>query len=183
MFGFFKNRKRKAGVTGEAATEIASTQKSNIEEKIYLQGTKISWHKNLISEFSSEHKQLLDIFTAVSTAYERKEYTSVQQHLKDFKRNLIAHILKENILLYVYLKYYYAEGTVNRELAKNMQKEMTAIGSIVFGFIQKMTETGAKFDDTFKKELDAIGKQLVQRIQIEENSLYDLYVHPKRVNA
>jgi iron-sulfur cluster repair protein YtfE (RIC family) len=183
MFGFFKDRKRKAEIKGEAATELVSTQKPNIEEKIYLKGTKISWHKNLIGEFTSEHKQLLDLFTAVSVAYERKEYTSVQQHLKDFKRNLIAHILKENILLYAYLKYFYAEDAINRELAKNMQKEMTAIGSVVFSFIQKMTETDAKFDDAFKKELDAIGTQLVQRIQIEENSLYDLYVHPKMVNA
>ena len=183
MFGFFKDKKRKVGIKEETATETVSSQESITEEKIYLKGTKISWHKNLINEFTDEHKQLLDIFTAISAAYERKEYTSVQQHLKGFKRNLIAHILKENILLYAYLKYFYAEDAVNRELAKNMQKEMTAIGSIVFGFIQKMTETGAEFDDTFKKELDAIGKQLVQRIQIEENSLYDLYVHPKMINA
>lgn len=176
MFGFFKQKKK--------STEgITSSENSTSEEKIYLKGTKISWHQNLIDEFIDEHKQLITLFTAVSNAYDQKDFISVQQYLKEFKRALIAHILKENILLYVYLKYFYAEDSVNKELAKSMQKEMSAIGSVAFTFIQNATEADAEPDDTFKKELDAIGMQLIERIRIEENSLYNLYVHPEEVNA
>jgi len=172
MFGFFKQKK-------QTTEEITSSEDSTFEEKIYLKGTKISWHQNLIDEFIDEHKQLVTLFTSISNAYDQKDFISVRQYLKEFKRALIAHILKENILLYVYLKYLYTEGSINRELAKSMQKEMSAIGSVVFTFIQQATETNAEPDDTFKKKLDAIGKQLIERIQIEENSLYGLYVHPK----
>ena len=59
---------------------------------------------------------------------------------------------------------------------------MTAIGNMVFVFINKATEDDAIYDDEFRKELEEIGEKLTLRIQVEEGELYNLYTHPNSVH-
>lgn len=182
MFGFFKRNKEIKVGAGENRFPASSSIKTDIEEKIYVKGTRISWHNNLIEEFKNEHVMLITLFSSIVAALNRGESSSVRLYLKEFKRELIAHILRENVLLYVYLKYLYIDDPNKRDLARRMQKEMTAIGNMVFVFITKATAEEAVYDDAFRKELEAIGEQLSRRIQVEEEGLYSLYTHPESVH-
>ncbi|BCL61758.1 hypothetical protein DGMP_24510 [Desulfomarina profundi] len=182
MFGFFKRNKEVTVGGRKNRFPVSSSVKTDIEEKIYVKGTRISWHNDLIEEFKDEHVMLISLFSSIVAALDRGDCSSVRLYLKEFKRELISHILRENVLLYVYLKYLYIDDRNKRDLARKMQKEMTAIGNMVFVFISKATAEGAVYDDDFRKELEAVGEQLTRRIQVEEEGLYNLYTHPESVH-
>lgn len=152
------------------------------EPKVYVKGAKIAYYPNLVDEFKEEHAQLFSLYAEIVTNYEGNQMARVSSNLKEFKRVLVDHLMKENILLYIFLKYLYVENIEYKNFAYKMQKEMTTIGDSVFDFIQRATSESFEYNSEFKSELDGIGAALVERVELEESSLYSLYVHPEQVS-
>jgi regulator of sigma D len=148
------------------------------EVKAYVKGGNIAYHPELINELKHEHRDLVEIFTNLVKTSETKDKQKIRNLLDSFKKNLVSHILKENVQFYVYVKYLLADDPVNGDLAKIMQQEMNDIGKTVLNFIAKSMEDSAVFDSEFQAELNQIGSVLTERIKIEEEKLYVLYMHP-----
>ncbi|MCK5311668.1 MAG: hemerythrin domain-containing protein [Desulfobacteraceae bacterium] len=153
------------------------------DSKAYVKVGKgnVAYHPALINELKQEHQELLNLFTKLvksSRAGEKKETRSL---LDTFKRRLISHVLRENVQFYVYVKYLLVDDPANSEFAKIMQQDMTDIGKTALDFIARSMEDTALYDSEFQNELSQIGIALTERIKIEEERLYGLYVHPDSV--
>ncbi len=181
MSRFFK----KQSGDSKGSTIIDSENNANNKDhvsKAYAKGGKIAYHPELISELKQEHGDLLDLFIALVKSSRSGEKDETRNLLATFKRRLVSHILKENVQFYVYVKYLFVDDEVNCELAKTMQLEMSDIGKSVLDFIARSLEDKALYDSNFQKELDQIGNVLTERIKIEEERLYGLYLHPDAVS-
>lgn len=186
MFGFFRRKKKvveskkigapnMARAVGAESREPAAAVKP---EPNYVRNTKIEYQPQLIEQFKKDHQVLLTIFTNIVEKSNLDDTSEVPALLSEFKRRIIGHLLQENIQLYVYLKYLYADDSLTAELTKNMQKEMPGIGKTVLDFITCYTQKNACFGQEFKDGLNAIGAVLVERIRLEEENLYGLYMDP-----
>ncbi len=174
MFGFFRRKKKQKS----AEQSVVNTQPTAKEQPSFVQGAKIAYQPELIDQFKKDHKELLTLFTNIVNAAEGRDTVQIPALLTEFKRRIMGHLLQENIQLYVYLKYLYADDSMTSELTKSMQKEMSAIGKTVLDFISKYTAKGAKYDQEFRDGLQGIGAVLVERIKVEEENLYGLYLPP-----
>lgn len=177
MFGIFKKRDKSTQTT----ENLPETSNPPDETKVYVKGAKIAYYPNLINEFKEEHAQLFSLYSEIVQDYEQGRTENIADTLREFKRTLVDHLMRENILLYVFLKYLYVDNNEHKQFAYKMQKEMTSIGNSVFDFIQRAAEDSYEYNSEFKRELDAIGTIFVERVELEETSLYNLYVHPDNV--
>jgi regulator of sigma D len=137
----------------------------------------ISYDPGLISKLKDDHKKLVGIFTAIVNAYNASQYDKIPQLLGDFKVELQAHLVLENIKFYVRVQQQHAHDAENSEYIAELRKEMDGIARTVRQFINRYVNE--RLNDSnkaeFKATLDTIGSVLVRRIENEENTLYKLY--------
>lgn len=166
MFNFFKRKK-------------PTPDKTNTAKHHYAPETHIKYDENLVPSLIDEHQLLLSSFTQTLHAFEANNAGDTRKNLIQFKDLLRGHLLKENTLLYVYLKYATKKDEYSNELVTEMQVEMGKIGREVFNFLKKWTDPDAQyFDNEFGQQLKDIGAILTKRIENEENSLYVIYKEP-----
>jgi len=141
-------------------------------------GTAISYDAGLVPRLTQEHRKLLGIYQQLQLAVTKTDVAAIQQRLREFRGMLQEHLLQENVKLYVYLARHLAGDQASSELVSDMRREMMGIGRVVMDFLRKYTDSPMSPGQVleFKKELDAIGAALVQRIEREESALYSLYL-------
>ncbi len=168
MFEFFKKNKPQKDV---AETEIPYQGGT-------APGTSIHYQNELIPHLKSEHNTLLTVYDEIGKAVKKNDFELASSKLADFKRNLLTHLLAENIRLYVYLEHCFVNDSINSILVHDFRKEMALVGKIVMGFLKKYQSKGIddKNVDSFMNEFVEIGRVLQERIQKEEVSLYPLYM-------
>ncbi len=149
-----------------------------VTEKQYLPGTRLSYDENLISKLTSDHEEMLAIYTSCAQAYEKKDYLKLNQLLNQLKSKLTSHLLRENVCFYLYVSHYYKEDESTRELINSFRREMEEIGKVAFKFLTESSAPDAVYYAEFKKNFDMIGSVLTNRIEEEESGLYMLYVPP-----
>lgn len=141
-------------------------------------GTEIRYSPDLIDSLQSDHKTLLELYGDIQKAFEEQRYPDVSSMLETFKSGLSAHLLTENVRLYIYLDRSLAHDHTNSDLIRGFRKEMDDIAKVALGFLKKYETIGV--DETlanhFAKDFATIGKVLVERIQKEERVLYPLYM-------
>lgn len=135
------------------------------------------YNPELISQLKQEHQQLLNRYKEILEAVKAKAFGDANRFLQAFDAELRAHLWKEHAELYVYLEYVLAKDSHSFKQMHELRLNMDHISSDVISFIHRYTvdpinETTAAH---FKKEFEQIGKIIVNRIQQEETSLYNLY--------
>jgi len=141
-------------------------------------GTQLSYRPNLISQLKEEHRRLLVTFGWVKTAFANKDLASVDKHLSTLRREVLAHLVSENLHLYVYLERGLKQkNQAGFELLHKFRPEMDTIGSTVQTLLTKYQNisTQPHLVASFGKDLEIIESILVERIQLEEETLYPLY--------
>lgn len=143
-------------------------------------GTRIHHDPALIAAFKSDHRLLLDIFTAIGAAAKAGDLAEVQKRLGHFRTVLMDHLLKENVRLYVYLEHLLKNDPTSHQLMHEFRHEMDAIGQVVVGFLGKYKAIASQPElaASFGTDLAAIGEALVARIRREEDTLYPMYAPP-----
>ncbi len=136
----------------------------------------VPYNNNLIQTLINEHRDLVKEFTKIAKIAQNKKYKTLKQYLKAFKVNLEIHNYSEKIQLYTYLKNYYKDME-DEDFIDEMSKSAEEIYKNVFSFLKKYetVEFNDQYLGLFKSELNAIGKILQSRIEIEESELYPLY--------
>lgn len=140
-------------------------------------GTRIAHHPELIGQLEQDHRDLLRIFSGLRGAAEAGRLVEASERLEVFRHALQGHLLKENVKLYVYLEHALAGDAISHELMHGFRHEMDRIGKAVVDFLERYRALAEHPDwrDDFCRELEGIGKVLVDRMRNEEGNLYPLY--------
>ncbi|MCW8918543.1 MAG: hemerythrin domain-containing protein [Gammaproteobacteria bacterium] len=168
MFGFFKKKADRHAATPTKTEENAHT----------APGTQIHYSPDLIASLQSDHQNLLALYGEINNAFTEKRYADVSSMLTTFRGNLNAHLLTENVRLYIYLDHSLANDASSHDLIHGFRKEMDDIAKVALGFLRKYEAIGVDDDLAahFATDFATIGKVLVERIQKEEKTLYPLYM-------
>jgi hemerythrin-like domain-containing protein len=142
----------------------------------------IAYKPVLVDELRAEHRELLHLFKVMVAAHQRGDHDAAVCNLKRFTYALRAHLLKENLHLYVYLKHALHEDQESSALMASMRVEMGKIGRVLNDFVTRYTS--APWDLEMRQDLGAelnkIAEVLAVRIQQEEDVLYPMYMHPSK---
>ncbi|NIP74050.1 MAG: hemerythrin domain-containing protein [Gammaproteobacteria bacterium] len=141
-------------------------------------GTDIRFDPDLINQLKGDHQALLKLYGEIKSAFDAQKYDTVAKKLGDFRSALQAHLLTENIRLYIYLSHMFKSDDINFELVRGFRKEMDGIAKAVMDFLKKYDAIGVdpKLAPDFAKDFAGIGEVLGARIQKEEKTLYPLYM-------
>lgn len=140
-------------------------------------GTHISYSPDLIEKLHAEHAALLTLFVSIQACVGAQDWSVAGHKLSEFRRALQAHLLTENVRLYVYLEHMLAGDKLSHDLMHDFRRDMAEIGKDVMMFLDKYRDLAVRPDlaASFPAELIAIGAILTERIQREEDTLYPLY--------
>lgn len=141
-------------------------------------GTTIQYNPDLILQLTKEHKQLLTMFGEIRIAFERGDYKKTVQKLNEFRSAFQAHLLVENVRLYIFLERSFANDETSYELIRSLRREMDGIARTALAFLEKYETIGIDKDveTSFARDVDTIGTILMHRIDSEEQALYPLYL-------
>jgi hypothetical protein len=142
----------------------------------------IAYKPVLVEELQTEHRELLHLYKNLVAAHQRGDHDAAVANLKRFTYALRAHLLKENLHLYVYLKHALRHDPESSALMGSMRVEMAKIGRVLNDFVTRYTSAPWDLEvrESLKGELDKIAEVLTVRIQQEEDVLYPMYMHPSR---
>ena len=120
--------------------------------------TSIAFKPALITELQSEHRELLHLYKSLISAHQRADFDAAVVCLKRFTYALRAHLLKENLHLYVYLKHALRHDPESSALMASMRLEMGKIGRVLNDFVTRYTSSPWDLDvrDSLKCELHNI---------------------------
>lgn len=140
-------------------------------------GTAIRYHPELVAELKHDHQILLTLFASIQAAFKEGRLQAVVEHLDAFRTSIQSHLLKENVRLYIYLEHQLAGDETSHQLIHDFRHEMDGIGKAVVAFLAKYKDLSVDGNlvASFGRDLEAVGKVLVDRIQREEGTLYPLY--------
>jgi len=175
MFNFLK----RLFSEGSARAHVNGHENDRVR---YADGTEISYRPQLVEELKRDHRQLEFSFGALVAAHREGDFDACVDKLKRFTSILRAHLLKENLHLYVYLKHALRSDSEATALMNSMRIEMQHIGKTLNAFA---TEYVSSPWDEAKRyqlgiDLHKIAGVLKQRIATEESTLYPLYMPPDR---
>ena len=144
--------------------------------------TTIAYKPGLVEELQAEHRKLIELYQRLVLAHQRGEYDASIAHLKYFTYALRAHLLKENIHLYVYLKHALRHDPELANVMAGMRGEMGGIGRTLNDFVMRYTSSpwDAEARANLLGELSTISEILMHRIRHEEDVLYPMYMHPSQ---
>ncbi len=137
----------------------------------------IGYDASLVDRLRQDHQELLRIFAAIKRAAGEGDFDRLPDLLTSFKRTFRAHMMLENVKLYIYLQLYCELDAETLSLVCEARKEMDGIGHSVVKFVNAHVAnvpTAATIDG-FNAELSHIGATLLWRVQLEESHLYVLY--------
>lgn len=142
-------------------------------------GTAIQFSPDLLTQLTQEHKQLTATFGEIRAVFERGDYKKTTQKLNEFRSLFQAHLLTENVRLYIYLERSFSNDETVYELIKNLRREMDGIARTALAFLEKYETIGIDKDieASFAHDMETVGNELTYRIESEENTLYPLYLN------
>lgn len=147
---------------------------SKVEQSIES-GT--GYQKHLVDSFIEEHKVLLDSLDNARQFIARSKLEDFARELKVFKGRFQSHIMAENMKLYLYLRLFLTNHTVQHQYANEMRKSMKPIAANVADFFDKYGEGKLTSVAVYacETELNQLRKTIRDRFEEEERRLYPLY--------
>ncbi len=141
-------------------------------------GFGIAYDAELVPALKHDHKVLVQLFGQVGDEAERGHFERIPQMLMSFKVHLEGHLIAENVRFYNYVESTMQGDAENTALIRSFRREMNSIARGVVDFVKKYQVPA--FDDGLRQEFMAdyrtVGGLLAQRIELEETSLYPLYL-------
>lgn len=138
----------------------------------------ISFNPNLIAKLKGDHQDLFAIYTRLHESATSGRFAKITDDLIVLRRAFNGHILLENVRFYVYLEKLLKDHPEEKNYVHSLRKDMNGIASAVSGFCETwITSTVTPLTQAvFTAELQGIGGALTSRVELEETTLYTLYV-------
>jgi hypothetical protein len=137
----------------------------------------IRYDSNLIRDMLEEHRALLAIYGSLVKSVEARDELAFYVKLSEFKSTLVAHLLKEAVKLYIYLRQSLKDDENTYQLVTTYKSEMDGISRVVMKFVDDYSEKSLIGVDygQLSIRIKEIGWLLGDRIRREESELYPLY--------
>ena len=137
----------------------------------------IKYYSDLVDEMVDDHRALLAAYGDLVEATRAKDGSRFKILLLKFKSLLVAHLLKEAVKLYIYLRQKLRNDESAYSLVTSYKSEMDGISRIAMLFVDEYTAKPIHSIDfnQLTTQLREIGLVLGDRIQREESELYPLY--------
>lgn len=138
----------------------------------------IPFNPNLIAKLKGDHQDLFAIYTRLHDSGISARFAKITDDLIVLRRTFNGHILLENVRFYVYLEKLLKNHSEERKYVHSLRKDMNGIAGAVSTFCDKWitNPVSAKTQAEFNTELQGIGGALTARVELEESTLYTLYV-------
>jgi regulator of sigma D len=137
----------------------------------------IQYNADLVQEMLDDHRALLAIYGDLVKAVDNKDGSVFKLTLIRFKSMLVAHLLKEAVKLYIYLRQKLKGDEGVYHLVTSYKSEMDGISRVAMSFVDEYTAKSIHEIDfvQLSARLREIGLVLGDRIRREEMELYPLY--------
>lgn len=137
----------------------------------------IKYYSDLVDEMVDDHRALLAAYGDLVKTAGAKDASGFKFLLLKFKSLLVAHLLKEAVKLYIYLRQKLKGDESAYSLVTSYKSEMDGISRIAMAFVDEYTAKPAHQIDFHQLtlQLREIGLVLGDRIRREESELYPLY--------
>lgn len=177
LFGKHQGKTDAVSALASAPAAVPDPAHSMEDTESFAPGTSIRYSADLVERLVRDHRLMLERFTAISEAAHAGRLDEVVPLLERFRVDLHAHLLVENVRLYVYLEHTLADDPVSHALMHEFRHDMDDIGKKVVAFLARYVRLGEDpaLAHSFVADLERVGSVLVDRIQREEDTLYPLY--------
>jgi regulator of sigma D len=137
----------------------------------------IKYYSDLVHEMVDDHRALLATYGDLAKAAGVQDGPVFKSVLIKFKSLLVAHLLKEAVKLYIYLRQKLKSDESTYALVSSYKSEMDGISRIAMAFVDEYTSKPTHQIDFSQLtiQLRDIGLVLGDRIRREESELYPLY--------
>jgi hypothetical protein len=177
LFGLFGGGEQREQAPVAVPSANPSPQAS---ETLFAPGTRIAYDAGLIAHLRSDHHLLVALLAEVHDTFAAGNVDRAAALLNRFKSEVQAHLLTEEVRLYVYLQNALVGDKLNHSLMRHMHHEMSMISNDVLNFLGKYDALGRspELRESFADDLGKVGTVLTERIEREETLLYPLYMSP-----
>jgi len=135
----------------------------------------LRYDNRLIDRFSEDHRLLAEAARRIEGSWSRGERRKTVKLLKRMEKAVLHHFMQEDMKLYWFLKKHYADDPAVLATIRHFEDSIKPIQKEVVLFFDRYARKEAVLDETFKKDFDAIVRELSRRIEAEEAQLYPLY--------
>ncbi|MDP3229582.1 MAG: hemerythrin domain-containing protein [Acidovorax sp.] len=137
----------------------------------------IQYNSDLIQDMLEDHRALLAVYGDLVKLANNRDGANFKRKLVEFKSLLVAHLLKEAVKLYIYLRQKLKDDEGVYQLVSAYKSEMDGISRIAMEFVDEYTKKSVYEIDFIQlsSRLKEIGWVLGDRIRREESELYPLY--------
>lgn len=137
----------------------------------------IKYYSDLVDEMVDDHRALLAAYGDLVKAATAKDASSFKLLLLKFKSLLVAHLLKEAVKLYIYLRQKLKGDESAYSLVTSYKSEMDGISRVAMAFVDEyIAKPTHQIDfNQLAVQIREIGLVLGDRISREESELYPLY--------
>lgn len=137
----------------------------------------IQYNADLVQEMIDDHRALLGVYGDLVKLVDAKDGLNFKLTLIRFKSMLVAHLLKEAVKLYIYLRQKLKGDEGVYHLVTSYKSEMDGISRVAMNFVDEYSAKSIHEIDfvQLSMRLREIGLVLGDRIRREEVELYPLY--------
>lgn len=162
--GIEEKKNRLQGMTGAGAT------------------SPVDYDPTLIKHLVSDHVSLRDLLIRLDDHARHRQFAKIPGTLARLRDGLMRHIEEENEHFYAYALRCAANDRSAQEHLERTCAKMAGIARLALLFTRHYTEIGVTSlnRDAFSRDLDVVTSLLIERIELEETSLYALYRPPQR---
>lgn len=146
-------------------------------EIVFAPETNIPYRPGLVDELKKENRRILIWFKLLLMKITNQDLIKSQQILVEIKRTILAQFMRENNLLFVYLKAIHKNNPFKYRLIKELKREMVGVQSMMFYFFNSYLSVKMTIHDLemLGRELNIIGQVLYRRFKRHETVLYPMY--------
>ncbi len=180
MWHVFKRREKTESVAAAAPSPIGvegATPAGHAPQPPRT-GNGIAYDPTLIDKLKDDHAALFALHRTLFESVAANRFDAIPDDLLLFRRAFQTHLLVESVRFYIYLEKLLVANPDELAYARSLKHEMNGIAKTVGSFIETWSTRPptAQTARTFVEQLNAIGQAFAQRVEVEESTLYTLYV-------
>jgi Hemerythrin HHE cation binding domain len=161
------------------STIIEESNEAEVRDApVLLKAAGITYHPTLIDKLKDDHQELFAIYGRLCESTNDKRFVKIAEDLIFLRRAFTKHILVEDVRFYVYLENLLKELPNERNHVRTLKRDMAGISMAVSTFCEMWISTPVTTlnESVFGDHLLKIGNALTTRVELEEKTLYTLYV-------